>query len=43
MGTDAAKRIEALVERLNVLEADRTILSTLHAYAHTIGYRLKDD
>ena len=43
MASDNAKRVEALEKRLEVLEAERAILSTLYAYAHTIDYGLKDD
>jgi len=43
MGSDLAKRVEALEERLKVLEAERGILSTLYTYAHTIDFGLKDD
>jgi hypothetical protein len=43
MASDAAKRVEALEERLKVLEDERAILSTLHAYAHAIDYGLKED
>ncbi|MBN2099463.1 MAG: nuclear transport factor 2 family protein [Dehalococcoidia bacterium] len=34
--------MEELEKRLAVLEAERSILSTLYAYAHTIDYGLKE-
>jgi 3-phenylpropionate/cinnamic acid dioxygenase small subunit len=43
MASDVAKKVEALEKRLQVLEAERAILSTLYAYAHSIDYGLKAD
>ncbi len=43
MLSDLDKRVEALEERLKVLEAERGILLTLYRYAHTIDYGLKKD
>ena len=43
MADDIVKKVAALEKRLKVLEAERAILSTLYAYAHTIDYGLKDD
>lgn len=42
MASEVARRVEALEERLKVLEAERAILSALYAYAHTIDYGLKE-
>jgi len=41
MSDDLAKKVEALEKRLKVLEEERTILSTLYTYGHTIDYGLK--
>ena len=41
MREDLMKRIDELESRLRVLEEERTILSTLYAYGHTIDYGLK--
>lgn len=43
MADDVAKKVVALEKRMKILEAERAILSTLYAYAHTIDYGLKDD
>ena len=41
MSGDLAKKVEGLETRLQVLEDERAIMSTLNTYGHTIDYGLK--
>ena len=42
MSNGQAKQVEELAKRLQVLEDERAILATLHAYGHSIDYGLKE-